>query len=129
MTHEVHETIGRVRITTLGDVRCYQHDREVVDLPTQRVRCALLIYLAIEREAKRDAVQNIFWSDRDDEKGKAALKQTLYELRRVLGENCIESKGDRLKLADHVTTDLADLRHAIEAEEWNAALAVFQGRS
>src|SRR5262245_59727473 len=127
MPPEIRSTVSGVRVVTLGGVRCYLEGRELADLPNQRLRCSLLIYLAVERESTREAVQNIFWSDRDDEKGKAALKHTVYELRRLFGEDCIESQGDRLKIADHIGTDLHDFRQAAQANNWSLALEQYRG--
>jgi DNA-binding SARP family transcriptional activator len=117
----------QVRLSTLGGVRCFLDEQELVDLPNQRIRCALLVYLAVEREVKREAIQNLFWSDRDEEKGRAALKQTIYELRRLLGDDCIDSQGDRLKVAGHVTTDLNEFQRAADAKEWAFVLSLYHG--
>jgi DNA-binding SARP family transcriptional activator len=116
----------QIRLTTLGRVRCELDDRDLAELPGQRLRCALLIYLAVERKVARETVQNLLWSDRI-ESGRGALKQTVFELRRTLGDGCIESRGDELHVHANVSTDLQDFVDAVESKNWQAALEYYGG--
>jgi hypothetical protein len=50
-------------------------------------------------------MQNLFWSEQDDERGRGALKQTVFELRRRLGANCIETRV--VREAGHAVQRLA----------------------
>ncbi len=49
-----------IRLATFGRIRCLLGADELVDLPHQGTRCALLVYLAIEREATRESLYNLF---------------------------------------------------------------------
>jgi TolB-like protein/DNA-binding SARP family transcriptional activator/Tfp pilus assembly protein PilF len=117
----------RIKLTTLGRVRCDLDDHNVTDLPAQRIRCALFIYLAVERKSSRETIQNLFWSNRNDERGRGTLKWTVYSLRRRLGEDCIESLGEELRVASSVTTDLRDFEDRVQAKDWEAALSLYTG--
>jgi DNA-binding SARP family transcriptional activator len=117
----------QIRLSTLGRVRCDLDNQELTDLPGQRLRCALLLYLAVERKAPRETIQNLFWPERDDVKGRGALKQTVFELRRLLGDNSIETRGDDLQVHADLATDLEDFRRAVESKEWETALALYAG--
>src|SRR5262245_59517394 len=116
-----------IRLTTFGRIRCLLDAEEVTDLPHQKNRCALLLYLAIEREASRESLYNLFWSDRDDEKARAALKPSLYELRRQLGTDWLDPRPDPLTINPLVRTDAADLEAAVAAGDLPAALELYRG--
>jgi TolB-like protein/DNA-binding SARP family transcriptional activator/cytochrome c-type biogenesis protein CcmH/NrfG len=115
-----------LRVETLGGLRILQDGREVPDLPAQPVRCALFVYLAVERGATRDVLASLLWPDRDQERARHSLSQTLYELRRDLGDDWVESRGDRIDVTDQITSDAVELvrhveegRHARAFELWD----------
>jgi DNA-binding SARP family transcriptional activator len=116
-----------INLITFGRTRCLLGGDELIDLPHQRSRCALLVYLAIEREATRESLYNVFWSDRDDEKARGALKQSLYELRRQLGADWIDPRPDPLTISSLVRTDAADFEAAVEAGDLASALGLYRG--
>jgi DNA-binding SARP family transcriptional activator len=116
-----------IHLITFGRLRCLLDDEELIDLPHQRSRCALLVYLAIEREASRESLYNLFWSDRDDEKARGALKQSLYELRRQLGADWIDPRPDPLTISALVRTDAADFEAAVQSGQLTAALELYRG--
>ena len=114
-----------VRLTTLGDVRVYRDDTELTELPAQRLRQGLLVYLALERDVSREAVASLFWQDRDNAKAKHALRQMLYELRQVLGDDWVEIRRDRL--IARVSVDAAEFEEAIAEQRVEDALRVYGG--
>lgn len=75
----------RIHLTTLGGLRIEREGEEIRDLPAQPVRCALSLYLALERGATRDELAALLWPERDADRARHSLSQTLYELRRQLG--------------------------------------------
>src|SRR5262245_5662942 len=84
----------RLRLLTFGQFRCFRDREQVTDLPRQRLRSALMLYLAVKRETARQAVQYMFWSERTEEKGRGALKQNIYELHKTFGPDCLYSQGN-----------------------------------
>src|SRR5436190_19841982 len=104
-----------VRIVTLGDLHCYVGEQENTVLPAQRLRCALLVYLAYEREASRDVAMSVFWPERDTDRARHAMSQTLYELRRALGEEWLEVRGDKLCVSRDLELDALEFELAAEA--------------
>jgi DNA-binding SARP family transcriptional activator/TolB-like protein len=117
----------KISITTLGALRITQADRPLSALPSQRLRCGLLIYLAFARQAPRDRLVSLFWGDTSEHRARRALSQNLYELRRVLGDDWIEVRGERISVASHVTIDLHAFDEAMEGGDWAAALALYRG--
>lgn len=114
-----------IRLTTLGSVRVYRDAREVPDLPAQRLRCALLIYLATERDVSRADAVTMFWPERDTGRGKHALRQMLYELRGVLGDDGLELRRDRIRCSAWI--DAADFERAATEGRAADALELYAG--
>lgn len=114
-----------IRLTTLGAARVHRGDTGYPDLPAQRLRFALLLYLAVEQDVSRDEVVTMFWPDRDTARGKHALRQMLYELRQVLGEQWIELRRDRIVAT--ATVDAIEFERAVEAGRTAEALALYGG--
>ncbi len=115
------------RVLTLGTLRVHHDGEELERLPAQPVRCALLLYLAFEREVTRDAALGMLWPEHAPERARHALSQTVYELRQILGDDWVELRGDRLFVSDSVTVDLLDLIDALERGEPERALELYGG--
>jgi len=115
----------QLRLTTLGAVRVHRDGTEVPDLPAQRLRVALLLYLAVERDVSREEVVAMFWPDRDLARGKHALRQMLYELRQSLGEGWIDVRKDRIVAIAAV--DAAAFEDAAAAGRTGEALKLYGG--
>ncbi|HSJ30601.1 MAG TPA: BTAD domain-containing putative transcriptional regulator [Longimicrobiales bacterium] len=114
-----------VRLTTLGAARVHFGDAHFPDLPAQRLRFALLLYLAVERDVAREEVVAMFWPDRDTARGKHALRQMLYELRQVLGEDWVDMRRDRIVVSAAV--DALEFESAVENGRLTDALALYGG--
>jgi DNA-binding SARP family transcriptional activator/TolB-like protein len=115
----------QLRLTTLGAVRVHRDATEVPDLPAQRLRFALLLYLAAERDVSREEVVAMFWPDRDMARGKHALRQMLYELRQSLGEGWIELRKDRI--VAFAAVDAAEFEEAAANGRSGEALKLYGG--
>jgi TolB-like protein/DNA-binding SARP family transcriptional activator/Tfp pilus assembly protein PilF len=117
----------RIRVRTLGGLRVECDGEELRDLPAQPVRAALFLYLALERSATRDELMALFWPERDAGRARHSLSQTLYELRRSLGDGWAESVGERVQVAPSVGVDVLELVAAVEEGRDEAALALYRG--
>jgi DNA-binding SARP family transcriptional activator/TolB-like protein len=116
-----------IRIQTLGPIRAFKAGIEVTGVEGLRLRAALLVYLAVERSASRDALVSMFWPEKDEAHARQALRQNIHELRRLLGAGWIELRGRELRVADSLTTDLGGLEAAIDQREWATAARAFGG--
>jgi TolB-like protein/DNA-binding SARP family transcriptional activator len=116
-----------LEIQVLGGARVVSGGRERPRLTSQPVRMALLLFLAMEREATREAVCAVLWPDRDGDRARHALRQTLYELRRALGDDWVQVQGDQLTLTPATRTDAQAFLQALEAGEDDQALALYRG--
>lgn len=52
-----------IRLTTLGRLNACTDDVELDWLPGQRLRAALLVYLAVERRVSRATLTALFWPE------------------------------------------------------------------
>src|SRR5262245_38487079 len=116
-----------IRIEALGGLRIFVGDQEFGALAKQRLKCGLLVYLAVERSVMRESLIGVFWPDREPERARHALSQNLYELRKLLGEEWLQVSGDRLTVAPTVRCDAVDFQTAIEASELQIALQQYRG--
>jgi DNA-binding SARP family transcriptional activator len=115
------------RLDTLGGLRVYQDGLELTSLPRRPIQCALLVYLAVERTATRDAVMTVLWPDKDLEKARGSLNNTAYELRMALGDDWIAAQGNSLQIREDIETDLSVLSSAVAEERFGDAVQVVSG--
>jgi DNA-binding SARP family transcriptional activator/TolB-like protein len=114
-----------LRLRTLGAPRAFLDGVELADLPAQRLKFALLAYLAMERESPREAVLALFWPDRTGSRARHSLRQMLYELRQQLGEDWVEVRRDLI--IARVETDAARFVEAADAGDADEALRLYDG--
>jgi DNA-binding SARP family transcriptional activator/TolB-like protein len=116
-----------IRVTTLGAVQVVRGDSVLAALPAQRLRCALLVYMAVARTAARDKLLALFWPERTEERARHALSQTIYELRRALGDDWIDIRGEQLVVASHISIDIAAFEESVERGDYANALGLYRG--
>src|SRR4029079_7529416 len=96
------ETNPVVRLVTLGSARLLAVPSG--SSPTVLLRpgkpLALLIYLAAlpKRTASREHLINLLWADADPDRGLRTLRQTIFQLRQLLGDNSLVASGRDLCL-------------------------------
>jgi DNA-binding SARP family transcriptional activator/TolB-like protein len=90
---------------------------------------ALLAILAAggAKGMTRDRVLGVLWPDTDEERARHALSQTIYGLRRDLGEDVIDSTPALRLDPSHISSDVADFQAAVKAREWEKAAAQYHG--
>ena len=120
------DNIMPIRIVTLGGLRG-AHDGKSLDwLDSQWLRAALLVHIAIERTCSRDALLAMFWPESDADSAGHRLNQTIYALRRALGD-CIETKGRDLRAAPHLQVDVLEFEQAVREQRWDEAVVAYSG--
>src|SRR4051812_5148976 len=70
---------------------------ELASVLAQPKRLGVLAYLAASRPRgfqRRDKIIGLFWPDLDQARARQALNKTVYHLRRFLGADMLESRGD-----------------------------------
>lgn len=117
-----------LRLNTFGGLWIEGPDGRAVAAPRPRGLALLAILAAAgAKGTSRDRVLGVLWPDTEEERARHALSQTIYGLRRDLGEEVIES-GAALRLdPGHITSDVGQFRAAVAAKDWVEAAALFHG--
>ena len=122
-----------IELRLLGTVRLTDASgREVKRLLTRSRRLALLAYLAVATPRglrRRDTLLALFWPELDQEHARAALRQALHVVRGALGADVVVTRGDDEVGLDleHIWCDVVAFQHAVETEQHDAALDLYQG--
>jgi DNA-binding SARP family transcriptional activator/predicted Ser/Thr protein kinase len=116
-----------IRLESLGGLRVLKDGEELPSFQSKPLRSALLTYLAVERETSRQHVCFLLWPDSSPERARGALSQTLYELRRELGGDWLESAGDRLAATGELSTDVSSLVTAAGDERHGDTVEAYGG--
>lgn len=116
-----------IRLRTLGTLRVHRDGEELTWLSAEPVSCALLIYLAVEREDTREALSTVFWPDHGEDRARRALDRTLDDLARGLGRDWVQVRGDRLVAEESVEVDALEFLEAVSEDEVERALALYDG--
>jgi DNA-binding SARP family transcriptional activator/Tfp pilus assembly protein PilF/TolB-like protein len=119
------------QLLTLGRVRLIAAEGADKAAATQPKRMALLAYLALSStggSCRRDALLALFWPELGAEEGRRALRQSLYYLRRVLGQDVFLTEGDEVRIRDGALgCDAVDFERMLDDEAPEQALAVYRG--
>jgi len=108
-----------------------ESDHDVLSGPAaQRHRLALLALLAVHHPCalSRDKAIAYLWPERDAERARNVLNQSVHALRRALGEKAILSAGDDLRFnPDLVGCDVAAFEGTIAAGSLERASGLYGG--
>jgi DNA-binding SARP family transcriptional activator/TolB-like protein len=117
-----------IHLATLGQLKVFKDEQEIL-LPVQRrVRAALLVYLAMERDVSREKIASVFWPDSGEDKARHALSQALYQLRQIIGEeDWLIVAGDRIRVPSLVQIDACTFEESVQAKEYDVALNLYGG--
>lgn len=115
-----------IHLTTLGALRC-TFNGSPTDIPRQRVRCALLVLLASERQISRARLGSMLWPESDRKSARHVLSQTLYELRRSFGDDWLTIDGEIISATDRLTIDTDSFENVARAGAYKLALQLYSG--
>lgn len=119
-----------IRVNVLGGLYVTDDGRAVAGAAGQPRRLALLALLAEAGELgiTRDSLLGFLWPEADEERGKRALAQALYALRRDLGtEEVITGVKDLRLNPDFATSDLQEFHEARATGNLEKAAELFRG--
>lgn len=117
-----------IEIRTFGAVSVRAAGAETLVQPK---RLLLLIYLLLEARdtsVRRDSVLALFWPEADAEHARNALRQAVFGLRTVLGEDLVLSRAGELGV-DYtmIRCDALDLLDAADRQDHAAVDAAYRG--
>jgi DNA-binding SARP family transcriptional activator len=122
----------RFRLTLLGSFELTGPDG-VVDLPSKKL-AALLAYLActVPQPQPREKLSALLWRSHFDAQAKQNVRQALFRLRKVLGQDALHSDGELVSLnAAAVPCDVSRfeaLVHEGSRDALSAAADLYRGR-
>ena len=98
--------------------------------PVQRHRLALLALLGSSAEGMpRERVLAYLWPESPSEKARASLNESVYVLRKALGEEAVLTSSTEVRLnPEAVRVDAIDFRAATEAGDWETAERLYGGQ-
>ena len=111
----------------LGGLRAFDGERELASLHAQKIRYAALVFVAAEGETTRDALMGVLWPDREPDRARHTLNQTIYELRKTLGADWVQTTGDRLSLSPRITVDTRVFEQAVQRDDYRTAVDLYRG--
>ncbi len=90
---------------------------------------ALLIFLAFApgRQTSRETLLDLLWSDLDSDRGRRALRQTLFHLRRLLGGDEAIAGAEELRLTVDIDADRDRFLRALDHGDIETATATYAG--
>jgi DNA-binding SARP family transcriptional activator/Tfp pilus assembly protein PilF len=118
-----------LRLLTLGGLGVVRADGTATELSSQRRRIAVLAIAAAAAPGgvTRDRLLALLWPDAETERGRHALAQLVYNLRRDLGTSPIEGSTELRLVPDVMSSDLADFRAAIARGDGASAVELYRG--
>ena len=123
-------TTRLIEFRALGALRVTGSDHQRLHaLESQPKRLALLLYLVLcPRPPRRDVLLATFWPELDQERSRAALRQTLWFLRRHLGPDALVALTEDVSVdQDVVRCDAIMFERAFAVGEYSAALGWYGG--
>lgn len=90
---------------------------------------ALLCYLAVRGEARRDEIVDLLWRGVEEGKARNAFRQALHRLRTALGDELIPRERDRLRLgqSERLSVDIVDFEEHVRSGHLDQAVALCAG--
>ncbi|HET6616951.1 MAG TPA: tetratricopeptide repeat protein [Gemmatimonadota bacterium] len=120
-----------IELRTLGSLELRDGSGHDLCVRLQPKRVALLIYLAHapRRFHRRDSLRALFWPELDDPGARNSLRQSLYELRRILGKGVLTGRGyEEIAVAeDLLWSDVDAFQAALDDQRPARALDLYRG--
>ena len=112
-------------LTTLGGANLARAN-EILLGPGKSL--ALITYLALApgHSASREFLLDLLWADLDHDRARHALRQTIWQLRQLLGDACFMGR-EELTLCLNLDADRDRFLAAIEAGDPDRAIALYTG--
>ena len=121
---------ARLTLLTLGAAECVYlaNGQRVRESGLSGKTLALLVYLAcINGRAGREHLSDLLWSDLEPDSARHALRQTVWYLRKRLGEEITTATASDIGLAHPVASDRDAFLTALTHQDLEAAVAAYTG--
>ncbi len=120
-----------VRLLTLGRaaLEVQQPDGRWVEILGPGKPMALMLYVALARNraTTRERLLALLWSNVGPDRGRSALRQMLWYIRRKVAENTIAGRGETVALDIDLSVDVEEFDRCLEAGDVSGALDIYRG--
>ena len=119
-----------LRLRTFGGLALTADAQPLSGAAGQRRPLALLAVLAVAgaHPTSRERLQALLWPESDEARARRVLAQTLYALRRDLGDAAVILGTAELRLnPDLITSDVAEFEHALATGTHERAVVLYEG--
>jgi DNA-binding SARP family transcriptional activator/tetratricopeptide (TPR) repeat protein len=105
------------------------NDGPITGRGAQRRRLGLLAILAVAgRAVSRDKLVAYLWEETDTERARKLLSESIYVIRKAVGEQALIAVGDTVELnRDLVWSDVGEFMEALAAHDDERAVQVYRG--
>lgn len=122
-----------LRLRLLGPLELgLPDDSDGGDVVARPKRFALLAFLAVNAGTyqRRDSLLALLWPELDEFAARRALRQALHNLRRTLGIDPFQRRGDEEIMVDReaMWCDVVALADAVQASRHDEAIALYRGQ-
>jgi len=121
----------RLELRTLGSTGLERIDRsgERIDILGAGKPYALLVYLALapRRTASRESLTDLLWANAEPDRARQTLRQTLSQLRHLLGDDSFSGGPQEITLSDAIGVDLDDFHAAMRGGRHLDATRLYAG--
>jgi WD40 repeat protein/DNA-binding SARP family transcriptional activator len=131
--------MSQLQLQFFGTFHAALDQKPIVQLRSARIQ-ALLAYLVLEAQQahRRETLAAYFWPDEPEQSAKQNLRQALYQLRQLLGEQdeptataapFLVVKRDTVQFnpASSYDLDVRRFHTYLQQAQWQAAIALYQG--
>ncbi|MEZ4679915.1 MAG: BTAD domain-containing putative transcriptional regulator [Caldilineaceae bacterium] len=97
--------MSTIQLAFLGPPQIY-HDQQAIELSIAKMQGLLAYLLLTATPQPREAMLALFWAESHPEAARKNLRNRLWQLRQLVGDDLISTVGDRLALAPTVESDV-----------------------
>jgi DNA-binding SARP family transcriptional activator/membrane-associated phospholipid phosphatase len=116
-----------LRLQLLGGFRAEAEALDVSVLARQPRRAALLTLVAVERSIPRERLIATLWPEAEPDRARHSLNQGIYYLRRLVGADWVELRGERCVAAEWLVTDVQELERAAARGAHDEVVRLYRG--
>lgn len=118
--------LAPMHIRVLGSLAIFRGGLPV-SLPEKQKALLGLLAAREHGEVSRSRIVQWLWPNSQPRSGRHSLSQAIYSLKCAGLIDAIRISSDAVALASHVTSDLAELRKSVTAEDWLQAASLIDG--
>lgn len=114
-----------ITVSLLGTPKVVSNGQEIT-FPYRKVE-GLFYYLCVKRSVSRDEVISIFWADSSENSARKNLRDGIYHLKKILGEDIVLTQGNNKLSLNPQKIDSIDLDHITQDNILNTYTGEFLG--